>query len=113
MPWLKVKGCPDYQDVNWIHPLFQRKVFEAIEYTKTHWKDVTHLIVFGSVARGDCTESSDIDFCVVGDKLKKFYLPVTFNTPYDTVWLHDLDGDSSLLEQIAKDGVVVYGSVPA
>lgn len=72
---------------------------------------VRRVVLFGSRARGDNRERSDIDLAVAGGNVAAFALDVDEETPtllmYDVV---DLDGpvQPELLEEIAKDGVVLY-----
>ena len=113
MPWPKVDGCQDYQGVNWIHPLFQKRIARLIEHTKCNFPGVTFLIVFGSVTSTRCTPDSDIDIVVGGDESGSFYEPPEDNTPYDVLWDKFIIKDEELLAEIVNDGVVVYGPIHA
>lgn len=72
---------------------------------------VQKVILFGSRARGDNRERSDIDLAVAGGDVGTFMLDVDEETPtllmYDIV---DLDGpvQPELLMEIERDGVVLY-----
>lgn len=72
------------------------------------------VILFGSRARGDFKERSDIDLAVSGGDISGFSLAVDEETDtllqYDVV---DLDSrvDAALLENIEKDGKVLYEKV--
>ena len=72
------------------------------------------VILFGSRARGDHKERSDIDLAVSGGDIPGFALAVDEET--DTLLQYDvvsLDGcvDTALLENIEKDGKVLYEKV--
>lgn len=73
--------------------------------------NVQRVILFGSRARGDNRERSDIDLAATGGNVAAFSLDVDEETPtllmYDVV---DLDGpvQPELLEEIKRDGVVLY-----
>lgn len=72
---------------------------------------VERVLLFGSRARGDNRERSDIDLAATGGNVAAFALDVDEETPtllmYDVV---DLDGpvQAELLEEIERDGVVLY-----
>ena len=74
---------------------------------------VTRIGIFGSVARGEQTENSDVDVCV-GLKEPKLFtlvhireeLKELFGRPVDVVRLRD-DMDQLLLRNINRDGVYV------
>ncbi len=75
---------------------------------------VHKVLLFGSRARGDYRERSDIDLAVVGGDVDRFALLVDEKTwtllKYDVV---NLDGavQSDLREAIKKDGIVLYEKV--
>ena len=72
------------------------------------------VILFGSRARGDHKERSDIDLAVSGGDIPGFALAVDEETDtllqYDVVNL-DSRVDEALLENIEKDGKVLYEKV--
>ena len=72
------------------------------------------VILFGSRARGDFKERSDIDLAVSGGNISGFALAVDEETDtllqYDVVNL-DSRVDEALLENIEKDGKVLYEKV--
>ena len=72
------------------------------------------VILFGSRARGDHKERSDIDLAVSGGDISGFALAVDEETDtllqYDVVNL-DSPVDEALLENIEKDGKVLYEKV--
>ena len=69
------------------------------------------VILFGSRARGDFDEKSDIDLAVSGDNFSDFCLDTDEKTPtllkYDFV---DLKGNISkgLISEIERDGRILY-----
>ena len=69
------------------------------------------VILFGSRARGDFKDKSDIDLAVSGRGFTKFILALDEETPtllqYDVVNL-DRDIDDVLLQEIQRDGIVLY-----
>lgn len=75
---------------------------------------IEKVILFGSRARGDYKDRSDIDLAVSGGKVDLFALAVDEETStllkYDVV---NLDGSvqEELLESIKKEGVVLYEKV--
>ena len=71
---------------------------------------INKVILFGSRARGDNTERSDIDIAVYGGDfdsfigiLKKKYIPFKFD-----VVEADKSISEELKQEIEKDGVVIY-----
>lgn len=76
--------------------------------------DIEKVILFGSRARGDFKNTSDIDLAVSGGNTTLFALEVEENTStllkYDIV---NLDGSvqKELLESIQKEGVVLYEKI--
>ena len=76
--------------------------------------DVRKLILFGSRARGDYKERSDIDLAFYGGNSSRFILEVDEETPtllqFDVL---DLDKpiQAELLESIKPEGMVIYEKV--
>lgn len=76
--------------------------------------DVRKLILFGSRARGDYKERSDIDLAFYGGNSSRFILEVYEETPtllqFDVL---DLDKpiQAELLESIKREGMVIYEKV--
>ncbi len=76
--------------------------------------DIREIILFGSRARGDHRERSDIDLAVRGGDYDGFYWDVQENVhsllSFDIV---DLDGRISgeLKEEIEKDGIRLYEKI--
>ena len=75
---------------------------------------ITRVILFGSRARGDFQEKSDIDLAVSGGDAHLFRLAVEEETDtllrFDVVDL-DTKIDQKLLENIQREGVVLYEKV--
>lgn len=76
--------------------------------------DIQKVILFGSRARGDYKERSDIDLAITGGKGDLFALDVDEGTStllmYDIVNL-DRAVQAELLEAIQREGVVIYEKV--
>lgn len=76
--------------------------------------DVRKLILFGSRARGDYKERSDIDLAFYGGNSSRFILEADEETPtllqFDVL---DLDKpiQAELLESIKREGMVIYEKV--
>ena len=86
------------------------KVVEAIGETakKNHIKK---LCLFGSRARGDYEEKSDIDLAAYGGQVSRFRLEIEDRVPtllmFDVV---DMESPSSseLRENVEREGIVLY-----
>ena len=76
--------------------------------------DLNRVILFGSRARGDFKERSDIDLAASGGNISAFSLAVDEETDtllkYDVVDL-DRPVDPALLDNIRKDGMMLYEKV--
>ena len=76
--------------------------------------DLRSVILFGSRARGDFKERSDIDLAVSGRNTSAFALAIDEETDtllkYDIVNL-DRPVDTALLDNIRKDGIILYEKV--
>ena len=76
--------------------------------------DISKVILFGSRARGDHCETSDIDLAVKGGNVARFALDIEEETAtlleYDVVDL-GMPVQSELLESIEKEGRVLYEKV--
>lgn len=76
--------------------------------------EIDKVILFGSRARGDNWEKSDIDLAVLGGDFNQFSLDVDEET--STLRLFDfvnLSGwvSPALLSEIKKDGIVLYEKI--
>lgn len=76
--------------------------------------DVDKVILFGSRARGDFKERSDIDLAVSGGNCDKFAISVDEETStlleYDVVNL-DKAVQKELLDSIEEEGIILYEKV--
>lgn len=76
--------------------------------------DIQKVILFGSRARGDYKERSDIDLAISGGNISAFTIDVDEETStllkYDVV---NLDGSvqEELLQSIKEEGIVIYEKV--
>ena len=76
--------------------------------------DVRKLILFGSRARGDYKERSDIDLAFYGGNSSRFILEVDEETPTLLQFVVlDLDKpiQAELLDSIKREGMVIYEKV--
>jgi predicted nucleotidyltransferase len=76
--------------------------------------NIQKVVIFGSRARGDFKERSDIDLAVSGGDVVAFTFAVEEETPtllmFDVVNL-DREVHQKLLDSIEKEGVVLYEKV--
>ena len=76
--------------------------------------DIQRVLLFGSRARGDYRPRSDIDLAISGGNAAAFTLAVDEETDtllkYDVVDL-DRPVDTALLDNIRKDGIILYEKV--
>ncbi len=76
--------------------------------------DIGRLYLFGSRARGDYRERSDIDLAAAGGRVSDFCLDVEEETPtlllFDVVNL-DNPIDGALKDELDKDGILLYEKV--
>ena len=76
--------------------------------------NVQKVILFGSRARGDYKERSDIDLAITGGNVNLFSIAVDEETStllkFDIV---NLDGSvqKELLESIEKEGIIIYEKI--
>lgn len=72
---------------------------------------VRKIVLFGSRARGDCTERSDIDLAVCGGDFDAFYWDVRENI-HSLLTFDIVNFDSAisndLKKEIERDGVTIY-----
>ena len=76
--------------------------------------DIKKVILFGSRARGDYKEKSDIDLAVSGENISAFSIMVDENTStllkFDIVNL-DSSVQQELLQSIDGDGIIIYEKI--
>lgn len=72
---------------------------------------IRRVILFGSRARGDNHERSDIDLALTGGNVAEFSCDIDYETPtllmFDVVNL-DKPASQALRDSIERDGVVLY-----
>ena len=90
----------------------ERVETEIIQLAKAH--GIQKVILFGSRARGDNWERSDIDLAVSGGDITRFSLDLEEETStlltYDVVNL-DEKVSAELLASIQKEGIILYEKV--
>lgn len=90
----------------------QRVIDEICQYAKEC--NIQKVVLFGSRARGDYKERSDIDLAVTGGDYNRFFLLVDEETStlleYDIVNL-DASVQEELLESIQKEGIGIYEKI--
>ncbi len=76
--------------------------------------DIERLYLFGSRARGDSRERSDIDLAAAGGRVSDFCLDVEEETPtllfFDVVNLDNPVGET-LKNELDRDGILLYEKV--
>ena len=104
-------------------------VVEAIKFLEKCLKDkglnISKIILFGSQAKGESTEESDIDILIISNDfrnkhiffkvelikeaeiktIKKFMIPLDIIT----MTPEELESETSLIADYVKDGEVIYG----
>ena len=91
------------------YDLPERVIRELFSFATKH--SVRKIILFGSRARGNNTERSDVDIAVYGGDFDNFYWDV--KEKVNSLLMFDIvQADSSvsneLKKEIQKDGVVIY-----
>ncbi len=94
-----------------------KNLAEAVQFTDgiKKNKDILQVILFGSVARGEENNKSDIDIAIVHDSENKFSLmqEVNKNKPnkIQTTFIHikDLPKETELVGALSGDGLLLYG----
>lgn len=90
----------------------EQVLLEIKELAKKY--DIEQVILFGSRARGDFKERSDIDLAIKGGQAELFMIGVDEETStllkYDIINL-DASVQKELLESIEKEGILLYEKV--
>ena len=90
----------------------QKVINEIIDYAGLY--ELKKVILFGSRARGDYKEKSDIDLAVTGGNVAAFSIAVDENTStllkFDIVGL-DVSVQEELSQSIEREGIVIYEKV--
>lgn len=97
---------------------FKEPIFEFVKRV-SDLEEVTSITLFGSVAKGEATQQSDIDFLVIVSSMKieknivktASEISDKYNKKFQViVKTKKLEGlDSSMIEDISKDGILLYG----
>ena len=87
----------------------ERVIREIDTFAKAH--SVEKIILFGSRARGDNTERSDIDIAVYGGDFDAFYWDI--KEKINSLLMFDIvemnaSVSEELIAEIKRDGVVIY-----
>lgn len=94
------------------HGIKENVMKEIKELAKKY--DIEQVILFGSRARGDFKERSDIDLAIKGGQAELFMIAVDEETStllkYDIVNL-DASVQKELFESIEKEGILLYEKV--
>lgn len=89
--------------------LSERLVAEIYRFARS--AGIEKIILFGSRARGDHTERSDVDLAVYGGDFDAFYWNIRENA-HSLLMFDVVDVDegisSALKDEIERDGVVLY-----
>lgn len=90
----------------------QKVINEIIDYAGLY--ELKKVILFGSRARGDYKEKSDIDLAVTGGNVAAFSIAVDENTStllkFDIVDL-DASVQEELSQSIEREGIVIYEKI--
>ncbi len=85
---------------------------EIVEFARKY--DLSRVVLFGSRARGDHKEKSDIDLAVSGGNVTAFAIDVDEKTStllkFDIVNL-DASVQEELRESIEEEGIVIYEKI--
>lgn len=91
------------------YDLQERVIRELFSFATKH--SVRKIILFGSRARGNNTERSDVDIAVYGGDFDSFYWDIKENI-HSLLMFDVINADDSISEElkkeIKKDGVVIY-----
>lgn len=94
----------------------RNEVLEEIIKVISKYKEVKSAKIYGSRARGDYKDNSDIDIAIIGEditnslhtkiyfELEELYIPYKF----DVINFHTLSSDDKVRESILKEGVEIY-----
>lgn len=89
-----------------------KKVYEVIRQCAEKYQDITKVVLFGSRARDEAHERSDIDLGIYGrNQLNEFIYELEEKAPtlleFDITNMNEVE-DVFFREQVIKDGVVLY-----
>lgn len=94
------------------HLNLEKRIIDEIIDIAYRYKYIKKIILFGSRARGDNSQKSDIDLAIYSDKsIAEFIEDIEMNT--HTLLEFDFSDmnstkDEFFIEQIKKEGIVIY-----
>jgi predicted nucleotidyltransferase len=97
------------------------KLIKDIDIAFKQKKEVSMVLIFGSVARGEAEKQSDLDLCIISSKREKrnvsdFLLDMEkkYNKDINVIFTDSEFKDLSrqFIETIIKEGVVLKGKIP-
>ena len=97
------------------------KLLRDINNTFKKNKEVSLVLIFGSVARGEAGEQSDLDLCIISSKREKknisdFLLDMEkkYNKDINVIFTDSefKDLNRQFIETIIKEGIVLKGKIP-
>ncbi|MCC8082311.1 MAG: nucleotidyltransferase domain-containing protein [Clostridiales bacterium] len=87
----------------------ERVVRDIVRFAKCH--DIGKVVLFGSRARGDHTERSDVDLAVCGGDFEGFYWDVKEKT-HSLLMFDIVDLNKNISEEfrneIEREGILIY-----
>jgi predicted nucleotidyltransferase len=99
-----------------------KKIMDSgiVSYLNENIPVVSSIILFGSIAKGEDDEKSDIDLLVIGQKkivdLSKFEeklgKDINLTCMKWSEWRKHAEEDKAFYREIITDGIVLYGSMP-
>lgn len=89
-----------------------KEIYEAIRKIAAHYQGIIKVVLFGSRARGEAHERSDIDLGIYGcNNLNEFIYELEEKVPtllqFDITNMDEVE-DLFFIEQVKKDEVILY-----
>lgn len=89
-----------------------KEIYKAIRRIAAHHQGITKVVLFGSRARGEAHERSDIDLGIYGCRdLNEFIYELEEKAPtllqFDITNMDEIE-DLFFIDQVKKDGVILY-----
>ncbi|MEF9960697.1 MAG: nucleotidyltransferase domain-containing protein [Niameybacter sp.] len=90
----------------------RQEIEEAIVALARQYIEIEKVVLFGSRARGDNTERSDIDLAIWSEKsMSEFAYALEEEVPtlleFDLSYMNEVE-DAFFREQVTKEGIVLY-----